>query len=66
MKRILQTELLEEIRDDINEELEARQNIKVAEQTPTNKESAPCSHCRLVSRGPHCSYECQHPSRFDW
>lgn len=42
MKRILQTELLEEIRDDINAELKARQNIKEAEQTPTNKESAPC------------------------
>lgn len=28
MKRILQTELLEKIRDDINAELEARQNIK--------------------------------------
>jgi hypothetical protein len=39
MERLLRTEVLEGIRNEINVELEARQNTKVAEQTPTNTAS---------------------------
>jgi hypothetical protein len=42
MERLLQTEVLEEIRDEINAELEARQNAKEAEQAPTNTGSPTC------------------------
>lgn len=52
MERLLQTEVLEEIHDEINAELEARQNAKVSEQTPTNTGSPKlppsCEQCPIA------------------